>query len=200
MLQAHQLCAGLLAAALLSAAPAGWAQEPGAAYPDDAWGLERQMQQVARAYYAGNPREFERRARQFALPRPEAWMGRVFGADRAEPLAEDYRRHFRSFQAELARALARSGSRDSGSLQAWPAEDLPNASRVAPRPDAPVPQEAVRVQRFQFRLGDEGAKSPRWMDSFVYEGGAFRFIGRGAFPFWDYPLVVGMGSSSASGR
>ena len=190
----------LAAAALLWAAPAGPAQDLGAAYPDDAWGLERQMQQLARAYYAGDTREFERRARQFALPGPEAWMGRVFGAERAEPLAEDYRRHFRSFQSALARALARSRSRDSRGLRAWPAEDLPSASRAAPRPDAPVPQEPVRVQRFQFSLGDAGKPSSRWMDSFVYEGGAFRFIGRGAFPFWDYPLVVGMGSSSASGR
>jgi hypothetical protein len=73
---------------------------------------------------------------------------------------------------------------------------------MSPRPDAPVPQEPVDVKRFQFSLEEAGGRSTRWMDSFVYVGGAFRFIGQGAFPFWDHPLVVGMrmGSSSASGR
>jgi hypothetical protein len=203
MLDFRQIIAAItLMTGALATSPAATAQRFDAAYPEDVSGLQRQIQQVIRAYYAGDMRAFEQRAQVFALPQPEMWLGRVFGPDHAQPLADDYRKHFRAFQAALARNLGRSRRWDVSSVQVWPLENLPSPSRIAPRPDAPKPQEPVDVQRYQFSVAERGGVSSRWVDSFVYVDGAFRFIGQGAFPFWDYPLFVRMKTSpsSASGR
>jgi hypothetical protein len=144
-----------------------------------------------RAYFSGDRREFEARTRRlFALPEPESWLTRAFGPARAVDLAADYRKHFKAFQSSFARNLERWRGADDLTLQAWALQTLPSRDRMMPRPDAPVPQESVDIRRFQFTLRASGRAPSQWVDSFVYDDGAFRFIGRGAFPFWDHPLVL----------
>jgi len=171
-----------------------------ATYPDTSDGLQFQAQTVLNAYLSGDQREFEASTRLFALPDPETWLGHTFGPEHAADLAADYRKYFKSFQSALARQLERWRETDEVAVRVSPLQKLPSRDRVMPRPDAPTPQEPVTIERFQFTLHAKGQRaSSQWVDSFVYRDGAFRFIGPGAFPFWDHPLVVRLNASSSGG-
>ena len=191
-----------VAAVLLCSCSIAAPQVQEGTYPDNPDGLQLQAQKVLRAYFSGDQRAFEASTRQFALPEPEAWLGHTFGSEHAAELAADYRKYFKSFQSALARQLERWRETDEVAVRVSPLQKLPGRDRVMPRPDAPTPQEPVNVQRFQFTLQALGQRaSSLWVDSFVYREGAFRFIGPGAFPFWDHPLVVRLNAaSSAAGR
>ncbi len=193
---------GRMAAVWLGLAVLAAAQVRDTSYPDSPAGLQLQAQQALQAFFSGDRREFEASTRRFALPEPELWLGRAFGPQRGDAMAADYRKYFKAFQSGLARQLERWRDADEPSLQLWPVPEPPAGERVMPRPDAPTPREPVNVQRFRFVLRGRGTRSPaQWVDSFVYSQGAFRFIGPGAFPFWDHPLVVRLNSpASVAGR
>jgi hypothetical protein len=63
---------------------------------------------------------------------------------------------------------------------------------VEPNPAPKVPPESLAslppIQRFseqsRVRVRNEEKNVSSWMDSYLYLEGRFRFLGRGAYPFW----------------
>jgi hypothetical protein len=73
---------------------------------------------------------------------------------------------------------------------------LPHADptmRISPRPDAILPSAAMSVEQFVTEFDSiPKIKNGRFslVVNYVYADGAFRYVGKGAYPFWSAPDVA----------
>jgi TonB family protein len=157
-------------------------------------GFEQQWKPFFKAYKSSDPRQVKSYLDAFAIP--DNWFTDVFGADAGPELAKLYADQFQDFESHIPRSLGLSmnlvGKHYGAGLN-----DLVIQTELADNPDpkpAPKPppaslQPLPPVLRFStktsFHIQGTNQPGASWMDSFVYLDGRFRFLGRGAYPFWD---------------
>jgi hypothetical protein len=199
------LC-GLLGAYSAFGLRGSFAKEPQAstppAYPQTADGFNAQMSAVVDAYQKGDAVEGHGLLEQFRIPNSVDWFGDQIRPELNEIMAKRYARLFEKFVnvtenrlQDLARAkgpkmvtVLKPGSADSPS-----ADKTSGPGSMKPSGIVTVKQPACFNAFFSIKLTSTAHtvfageyKSVSWEDTYIYQDGAFRFAGRGAWPFWQW--------------
>jgi len=163
--------------------------EAPAAFSHDAKGLENQYQPFLDAFAAVKPAEFHAALAVFALPNPADWFAKYFAKDQVEQLVRQNEAELNAYEQALLRSMAAAppGTRFRVRCK------LPHADptmRISPRPDAILPSAAIPVEQFVTEFDSiPKMKNGRFslVVNYVYVDGAFRYVGKGAYPFWSAP-------------
>jgi hypothetical protein len=172
-------------------------------------GFDKQYKNVFKAYektaYSSkshreeNEQQFEARFHTFAIP--EDWFTNVFGPYQGPKFATAFRERFEDFEFSTIHEfntveLHAASIRNSAQVKTTESATNPSLRWLTPTSAVPLPT----VQRFRVRYitgpnfvvsetGCIGIIAPGYsreeVTSFIYVDGAFRFIGRGACPFWS---------------
>ena len=159
------------------------------AFSHDAKGLESQYQPFLDLFAAVKPAEFHAALAIFALPNPADWFAKYFAKDQVEQLVRGNESELNAYEEALLRSMAAvpTGTRFRVRCK------LPHAdptTRILPRPDAIPPSAAIPVEQFVTEFDPiPKIKNGRFslVVNYVYVDGAFRYVGKGAYPFWSAP-------------
>lgn len=159
------------------------------AFSHDAKGLENQYQPFLDAFAAVKPAEFHTALAAFSLPNPADWFAKYFAKDQVQQLARENETELNAYEQALLRSMAAvpPGTRFRVRCK------LPHADpamRISPRPDAIQPSAAIPVEQFVTEFDPvPKMKNGRFslVVNYVYVDGAFRYVGKGAYPFWSAP-------------
>ena len=176
--------------------------KPPESIPDSPAGFSQQYQPLFSAWMNNDDRKLDRLLDEFAIPK--SWFSEMFGDEQGPELAKMYEEQFEDFKLHISRSFRLAKvvgvsyvQKRYGRVSAQMLLQTTLATTVEPKP-APKPtpeslQPLPAVQRFttdgRVRVRDEEKTLTSWMDSFVYIDGKFRFLGRGAYPFWDAARV-----------
>jgi hypothetical protein len=161
-----------------------------ATYSQNAKGLELQFQPLLQALTAGqNSAEVDQALAIFSLPDSNEWFGRYFAKEHVEQLSRDFQQEFEVFRREILDSFRRSPAGTSFRVRCKsPHPDL--STRIQPRQDAVLPVVAVQIEQFVAEFEPEhhenGARFSLFAN-YVYVDGAYRYVGKGAYPFWSAP-------------
>jgi hypothetical protein len=67
-----------------------------------------------------------------------------------------------------------------------PADKTPRTD-LQPRADAAKPTREVPVEAFEIEFVSEDGRRFSELANFVFSNGAYRYVGKGAYPFWSMP-------------
>ncbi len=157
-------------------------------YSQDAKGLQKQYDPLLKAYSKGKQEEIDKEFSIFLLPDEDKWFGEYFSATDIEKLKEDYsqvvRLHEQGFITITTKVLHTTSK--------FRAHCSPHGSgdktKFQPRADAIRSTRDVPVEQFEVEFTSDDGKKFSDLENFVYVDGAFRFLGKGAYPFWAQPL------------
>jgi hypothetical protein len=163
--------------------------EAPAVFSHDAKGLESQYQPFLDTFAAVKPAEFHQALSVFGLPNPADWFAKYFAKDQVEQLVRQNESELNDYEQALLRSMAAvpPGARFRVRCK------LPHADptmRISPRPDAIQPSAAIPVEQFVTEFDSTSKmKNGRFslVVNYVYVDGAFRYVGKGAYPFWSAP-------------
>jgi hypothetical protein len=201
--RAGSLALALIAFAILSAAPNYPARsgslprfsslpeitDAPAAFSHDAKGLESQYQPFLDAFAAVKPAEFHAALAVFALPNPADWFAKYFAKDQVEQLVQQNDSELSAYEQALLRSMAAVAPGTRFRVRC----KLPHADstmRISPRPDTILPSAAIPVEQFVTEFDSTPKmKNGRFslVVNYVYVDGAYRYVGKGAYPFWSAP-------------
>jgi hypothetical protein len=159
------------------------------AFSHDAKGLESQYQPFLDSFAAVKPAEFHAALAIFALPNPADWFAKYFAKDQVEQLVRQNESELNAYEQALLRSMAAvpPGTRFRVRCKKPHADPT---MRISPRPDAIQPSAAIPVEQFVTEFDSiPKMKNGRFSMyvNYVYVEGAFRYVGKGAYPFWSAP-------------
>jgi len=163
-------------------------------YQHTGTGLEKQFDELLRAYQAGDRPRLDAAMSSFSLPNPQVWFVEMFGPSQGDKLVNSYAKSFAGFQPQITGIIEHYGKNTDLRLaahlsKAW---DLQDTVATGIDSSTVVPLKNVSIEAYNLWLSPEGhgAAGTAWMESFVYLDGAFRYLGGGASPFWVRPTMV----------
>lgn len=180
---------------ILCMAVSAWAL-PQSSVPNSPAGFNQQYDDTFSNWMKNNKSALETDLQGFAIP--AAWFVETFGDQQGPELAKFYSSQFDDFKSETRKRFEESveqgrkypGNTDGMVTQLLIDATLPNwAINPSPKPPPQSIQPLPLIQSFSIqthlRLGHGDQNLVGWMDSYIYLDGEFRFIGAGAYPFWD---------------
>jgi hypothetical protein len=124
----------------------------------------------------------------FAIPDPNTWFALYFKKESVEQLGWDYEPELENERKSLLTMTRMMGR---GQLLRFHAQckspDRDPTANLAPRTDSILPDTAVPVEQFTVELVADEKRRFSFLGNFVYVEGAFRYVGKGAYPFWSMP-------------
>lgn len=163
--------------------------QPATIYPETEDGFRNQLNAAVDAYKVGDAAAAQRLMEQFRLPDPNAWFAEDFHPDQSAKLADRYTEESSGFVASLAKTIDDVVHHPGFELVATlkPGEPAAPAKMHASYELAAVtPLKEQALYRFNFSIRENRQEAGSWMETYVYYGGAFRFIGFGAWPIWAW--------------
>jgi hypothetical protein len=159
--------------------------------------FDAQMSAALAAYQDGNRAEGRRLLEQFRLPESAKWFADQFGSEQGAALSKRYDRLFESYltstEKHLEDVASTKGRRLGINLRPGTSQPPDSGKHTGPQQlSGVVPANEPTCFNVSFSIaltGNAGLlggdfKAEMWMDTFVYQGGEFRFLGHGAWPFW----------------
>jgi hypothetical protein len=175
-------------AAVAAQAPQGQAAS---SYPQTPDGFEAQVTAAVEAYQNGDTAGGRRLLEQFRLPDPGKWLAENIGPEQSDALAKRYDKLIGDFLDFMDKTLTENEIPKKHKVAA----SLKPAMNGQPRkPSGIVPLKNPVCFNGNFSIALTGKrdvllkgdfKATLWEDTFVYQDGAFRFVGRGGWPFWQ---------------
>lgn len=164
-------------------------------FPDSDDGFRAQLNAVVQAYRSGDTSAGERLLQQFRLPDSEAWFAQNFDPGEAAKLAERYDRLFPRYAGSVEKTIQDVCKTEGSGLVIRHKDEPREPTRIRQKYklSAVHPLRELSLARFGFAIQLKGKDVVSWEETFVYEEGAFRFIGLGARPFWNWEEGVGPG-------
>ena len=159
---------------------------PEGTYSQDAKGLEKQLEPLVKAWNKHDDRAIEQAGKVFAFPDPMGWFGKYFAKDQAGLLATEDQAQVTAFATITPVMMSILAKGQKFRVQVSPA-DKSTPTKVEPRADAPVPTMPVPLEQFNIALIAEKGMTLSILCNFVYVDGAYRYVGKGAYPFWSMP-------------
>ena len=159
------------------------------AFSHDAKGLESQYQPFLDAFAAVKPAEFHQALAIFSLPNPAAWFAKYFAKDHVQQLVRQNESELNGYEQALLRSMAAAPPGTRFRVRCKLPHPDPT-TRISPRPDASQPSAAIPVEQFVTEFDSTPKiKNGRFslVVNYVYVDGAFRYVGKGAYPFWSAP-------------
>ena len=151
-------------------------------------GFRSQVDAILQSYRAGDATTGHQLIDQLRLPHPDGWFSQHLGpAEQSAKLAERYERLFANFSESLENTMKAVVANHESKL----ATDLREGNGETPTQLPPhailsgmvsVKQPHLFYCHFEITVREKDSVS--WADTFIYEDGAFRFIGFGGSPFW----------------
>ncbi len=159
-----------------------------ATFDHDAKGLERQYQPFIDAF-AEKSEQVHQAFAIFALPNPADWFAKYFAKDQVEQLGWDNESELSTYERVLLRGLGAVPAETKFRVRCKPPHADPT-TRMEPRSAAILPGVSIPVEQFvtefdsipKLRYGKFSM-----LVNYVYVDGAFRYVGKGAYPFWSMP-------------
>jgi TonB family protein len=155
------------------------------------------------AWAKGDNRKLKQLIEEFAIPKQ--WFIETFGAEQGPELAKLYSEQFADFEMHISRSFGMAGffgkqvaekkfhTREGQLFMETALDTSGEQPKPTPKPPPPSVQPIPAIQKFstqsRLRFRDQYQDLAGWMDSFLYIDGKFRFLGRGAYPFWDAAKV-----------
>lgn len=156
-------------------------------YKQDAHGLAKQFEPFLKAYSKGDTVGQEEAFKVFRFPDAKTWFGDYFKPDDVQQLVWDIEAEVNVGRNSLATmmGIADRGGRFHAHCKPHPAKD---SATVKARESTVHPLKEVPVEAFDIELQAEGSgKRFSFLGNFVYVEGAYRYVGKGALPFWAMP-------------
>ena len=163
--------------------------DPPAAFSHDAKGLESQYQPFIEAFAAGNSTQAHQAFAIFSLPNPADWFAKYFARDQVEQLGRDNESELSTYERVLLRWMGAVPAGTKFRVRCKPPHADPT-TRMPPRPDAILPSVPIPVEQFVTEFDPIPKLSHgrfSMLVNYVYVDGAFRYVGKGAYPFWSMP-------------
>lgn len=159
---------------------------PGGAYSHDAKGLEKQYDPFLKALAKRDAASMDESYKVFLIPEPDKWFATYFKKEDVEQLGWDQEAENENEKKSLVTItnLVGRGARFHAHCRR-PSSDA--QTKLAPRADAFTPLQPVPVEQFEVEFVGDNGKRFSILGNFVYVDGAFRFVGKGAYPFWSMP-------------
>jgi hypothetical protein len=184
-------CAGVCL--LLCGCPKNQVQSRGAAaqptaqktYSHDEGGLEQQFGHFL-APYSVRDADSQRRFAIFAIPEAGNWFATYFPPADVEQLGWDYEAEVDEYRKSLLNVMSMWPYAMSFRAHCSRA-DKTRHTDLQPRADAIKPIQEVPVESFEIEFVSESGRRFSQLANFVYVSGAYRYVGKGAYPFWSMP-------------
>jgi hypothetical protein len=154
-------------------------------YSHDAKGLQKQYEPYLKAIEKGDENKMKDSFAAFALPNPESWFAQYFAKDQVQQLAWDAESEVDGYRTSTAMLLRKFLKGPHYSVHCEPNRDA--ATKVQPRADAILPVTQVPIEKYNVKFSGDGGHSMEHLVNVVYVEGAFRYMGRGSYPFWSMP-------------
>lgn len=121
----------------------------------------------------------------FALPSPETWFGQYFEKDQVQQLVWDEESEVDGYRNTLARLLRRflRGPIYNVHCETYKGD----ATTLQPRADAISPLTEVPIEKYNVKFSGQDGHNMEELVNFAYVDGAFRYLGKGSYPFWSMP-------------
>ena len=194
MMQRFLFVAALVVLFALSAlmTPRNFAGVPlPSSYSHDAKGLEGEYQPFLKALNKGQAPPYDKEFTDFFLPDPSAWFGQYFEIQQVQDLLDDYDAKISAWQK----------SEFTLKTKLWPAGThfkvhckprTPSDPGFPPRQNSYQPKQPIPIEQFEVefeadKMGEGGGRSMSYVVNMVWLTGAYRYLGKGAYPFWSMP-------------
>jgi hypothetical protein len=155
-------------------------------YSQDAKGLEKQLEPLAKAWSKHDAAAIDEHCKTFALPDPSAWFSKYFAKDQVQQLVWDDEAEVDNFKTVTPRMMNLLGKGQKFHAKVS-TPGASSATKLQPRTDAVVPITPVPIEQFTVTFIAENGRSFSILANFVYVDGAYRYVGKGAYPFWSMP-------------
>ena len=162
-------------------------------YTQDAKGIEQEYQPFLNAFNAGTAQP-EQKLTALSLPDPNAWFSQYFDPSQVAGLVNDYAAltaaHQRSYLT-IMKSFWPSGTHFEVHCESHPITPPSFPPREnAYQPNKPVPIVQFDVTLVADRVGTLGGNTASSLINVVWLDGAYRFLGKGAYPFWSMPKHI----------
>ena len=170
--------------------------------PNAPAGFDNEYQELFSAWSKKDNGKLDSLLADFAIP--NTWFIQTFGPEKGQELAKLYSDQFDDFKQHVTRSFSMAAAfgmkyvqKKYGNAPAQLFIETALDTEVQPNPTPKPPPESLQplppIQRFssqsRIRVRNEQQNVSSWMDSYLYIDGRFRFLGRGAYPFWDAARV-----------
>jgi hypothetical protein len=185
ILLAFFLACSFDAAVTIRGAPSPASAHPKEGYSHDAKGLEKQYDPFLKVLSKKDAASINEKYKIFLIPDQAKWFATYFKKEDVEQLGWDHEAENENEKKSLITItnLVGRGARFHAHCKHPPDAQ----GRLAPRTDAFVPLQPVPVEQFEVEFVSDNGKRFSILGNFVYVDGAFRFMGKGAYPFWSMP-------------
>lgn len=160
--------------------------QAGNTYPHSADGFRSQLDALKQAYCFEDAQGAGSLQEQFKIPEAKSWFEQRFDPGTAAQLEARYEKAFSSYTKWMKTNLLWGCMVDGlfsvtapSEVNAKPTRDDDKGSNIRPSAE-------VAVDQFGFEVKTEAVDSVKWVETFTYVDGAFRFLGIGASPFWAW--------------
>jgi hypothetical protein len=154
-------------------------------YSHDAKGLEKEWDPLLKAVSKRDAASIDERYKVFVIPDHGTWFGIYFKREDVEQLGWDYEAEAENGKHSIITMTNLVGG--SGFRAHCEPSTSDSQNRLAPRSDASLPLQPVPVEPFNIAITSDNGKRFSFLANYVYVDGAFRFVGKGAYPFWSMP-------------
>jgi hypothetical protein len=155
-------------------------------YSEDPKGLETQFEHLAKAWSKHNAKAVDEGSTTFALPDPAGWFGKYFAKEQVQQLVSDDEAEIDNFKTVTPAMLNILAKGHKFQVKISPPSSS-SPTKIQPRADAIAAVTPVSVEQFTVALIAEKGMSFSSVMNFVCGDGAFRYVGKGAYPFWSMP-------------
>jgi hypothetical protein len=163
------------------------AYESGAkTYSHNAHGLENQFELVLNAPPLVDRDTAGREFTIFVLPDSSAWFAEHFPKERVQQLGWDYEAELSLYEKSMMNMM-KSYPTDASFKAHCQSPESTLAVGFGPRVDAMIPLVQVPVEQFEIEFTSDRGQRESILANFVYVEGAYRYLGKGAYPFWSMP-------------
>ena len=156
-------------------------------YKQDAKGLAKQFEPFLKAYAKGGTAGPEETFKVFQFADAKAWFGEYFRVEEVQQLAWDAEAEVEGERNSLRMMmnLVGRGSRFHAHCKAHSEEETGTGKE---RQSSVHSLKPVPVEQFEIEFqAEESGKRFSFLGNFVYVAGAYKYVGKGAFPFWAMP-------------
>jgi hypothetical protein len=159
-------------------------QNIGRTYKHDAKGLQKQFGTALKAVPTGGQDQLKASFGDFALPHPDVWFGEYFPKDQIQQLVWDNEAELDTYRNSLVMMLRRFLPPPY-----WVRCKLEThtSTTLKPKADGIQPTTPIPIEQYTIMFTGANGRSMTQLVNFVYVDGAFRYLGKGAYPFWSMP-------------
>lgn len=157
-------------------------------FSHDASGLEQEYDPFLKSLAKGDITEANESYKVFAIPDPNTWFALYFKQESVEQLGWDYEPELENERKSLLTMTRMMGRGQPVRFHAHcKSPDHDPTANLASRSDSILPDRTVPVEQFTVELVADQNHRFSFLANFVYVEGAFRYVGKGAYPFWSMP-------------